>query len=441
MKYALVHCYTDKNKGDAAIIIATTQLIRSIDKEANISMFSTYGVNDERLSTDHNIIKKYANRLFPACFYEPQSPFGFKNDKLRFITFLWIFTKSILMLISDNELFLSIFMKNRETEAVATFLNSDVIISKGGSFLVTENSSLRQTLSLIRMLYPFILANRYHKKIVIFGQSLGPVEGKFNKWLFEKVLANVDMIYLRESLCLDKYSSVKTICLKTKCKIIPDTAFYLQSENDQDMPIEINANVFNVGYTLVDHDFKYISSPKEVEEKRKNYKQSIIESMKYLIDKESAIIHIFPQVKVDISFLGHNDMKISQEIKEVFHNTIYEDKVNFYDENWTPIQLRNLYEKMDIFIGTRLHSVIFALSVYTPSINIAYHGTKSQGILSGIVGYEKYVVDINTIEIETLLSCIQDLLKNKEAIRKKLRTDMATIEKQLLGAMKEICRK
>lgn len=403
-------------------------------------MFSTYGLHDERLNTDHNIIKKYANQLFPGCFYEAEPLFGFKNDKLRIFTFLWIFMKSILMLISDNKVFLRVFLKKREVEAINTFLGSDVIISKGGSFLVTENSSLRQTLSLIRMLYPFILANRYHKKIVIFSQSLGPVEGKFNRWLFEKVLASVDTIYLRESLCVDKYLSVKTVCLKTKCKIIPDTAFYLQSEGNNDVPIKINTNMFNVGYTLVDHDFKYISSQTEVEEKRKNYKQSIIESMKYLIDKESAIIHIFPQVRVDISVLGHNDMRISQEIKEIFYGTKYEEKVHFYDENWTPVQLRNLYEKMDIFIGTRLHSVIFSLSVYTPSINIAYHGTKSQGILAGIRDLDKYVIDINTINEKILLECIKGLLIDRVTIEENLINDIFAMKNKLESAMKEIIK-
>jgi len=438
MKYSLIHCYTDKNKGDAAIIIATTQLIRNVDREADISMFSTYGINDNRLKTDHNIIRPYANRLFPGCFYEAEIPFNLKSDKFRVFTFLWIVIKSLLMLISNNKLFLRSFLKKREVKAVNTFLESDMIISKGGSFLVTENSSLRQTLSLIRMLYPFLLARRYRKKIVIFSQSLGPVEGKFNSWLFEKVLSKVDTIYLRESLCLDKYSSVRKICSKTKCKIIPDTAFYLKSEDNMTIPINIDIDLTNIGYTLVDHDFKYIKNQSEVEKKRNIYKQSIIESMKYLIDTEDAIIHIFPQVQVDISFLGHNDMKISKEIKEYFNNSKYEGKIYFYHENWTPIQLRNLYEKMDIFIGTRLHSVIFSLSVGTPSINIAYHGTKSQGILSDIDNLADYVIDINTINKEKLLKIIKKLIDNKTEISQSLIVNIKSIQEKLDIAMSEI---
>ena len=439
MKYSLIHCYTDKNKGDAAIIIATTQLLNDVDKNADISLFSTYGLNDARLESDHNIIKKYANRIYPGCFYEAEIPFNFKHDKWRVLTFLWIFLKSLLMLISKNKYFLSIFLKKEEVYGIKTFLDSDVIISKGGSFLVTENSSLRQTLSLIRMLYPFILATRYNKKIVIFSQSLGPVEGKFNKWLFEKVLSSIDTIYLRESLCIENYDSVEKVCEKVHCEIIPDTAFYLKADDDS-LPIDIKDEKYNVGYTLVDHDFKYVESVKEVEKRRENYKNSIISSMKYLVDMKEAEIHIFPQVRVDISFLGHNDMKISQEIQSVFKGTKYEKYVHFYNENWTPIQLRNLYERMDIFIGTRLHSVIFSLSVGTPSINIAYHGTKSQGILAGISDLKQYVVDINTIEETLLINKIQNLLENHSEIQSHLQQDISEIKEKLYQAMKQVCK-
>jgi len=275
-------------------------LIKDVDSGAEISMHSTYGYNDTRLETDHIIIREYATKLFPAIFPEPLIPFGLKIDKLRILTFIISLIKSLLILISKNKIYLKLLLTDAEFKAVKDILSSDVIISKGGSFLVTENSSIRQTISLIRMIYPFILAKRYDKKIVIFSQSLGPVEGKLSQWIFEKVLSKIDFIYLRESLCLDKYESVQKVCDIVDYEIIPDSAFYLKSDDDT-LPINIDSTKFNVGFTLVDHDFKYIKSQNEVSTKRKNYKQSIVESMKYLVDTHQAIIHIFPQVICQLS--------------------------------------------------------------------------------------------------------------------------------------------
>jgi colanic acid/amylovoran biosynthesis protein len=437
MKYSITHCYTDKNKGDAAIIIATVQLIKSIDNNAEINMFSTYGIKDKRFVEDHKIIKNYASTLYPGCFHDPEILWG-NSDKSRIISFFLIFLKSTFLLITKKNILLKIFYKKEEIKAINSFLDSDIIISKGGSYLTTQNTSIRQTLSFIRMLYPFIVAKRYNKKMYIFSQSLGPVKGRFNQWLFKKVLKNVNKIYLRESLCLEKYKSVKFLCKYVYCKVIPDTAFYLKSDSSDSSSLPINISKYNVGYTLVDHAFKYILSDIERDIKINKYKNSIIDSMKFLIDNYNADIHIFPQVLVDNSFKGHNDIKISKEIKESFIGTKYENKVNFYNENLSPLELRNAYSKMKIFIGTRLHSVIFSLSVGVPSINISYHGTKSQGILNNIKYFEKFVLDIDTISADYIIKKIKELIKNRKFLSDHLKSEVNKINLKLEEAMKEL---
>lgn len=441
MKYVITHCYTDKNKGDAAIIIATTQLIKEVDKKAEIDFISTYSSIDERFEKEHESVKDFGSRVLPALFGEPLYLFGIKNDKLRIISFIIDFLRFSFLLISKNKILIKLLLNKKEIESFKSFVLSDIIISKGGSYLCTENNSIRQTFSLIRMLYPFILAKRYKKKIFIFSQSLGPVEGKFNQWLFKKALLNIEIIFLREALCLDKYEVVKEVCKNTTYRIIPDTAFFLKNDGEEKLPVDIDIKKYNIGYTIVDHDFKYISDEKEKEDKRENYKKSIIESMKYCIDKYGSIIHIFPQVSANISHTGHNDMKISKEIEDAFIGTKYQQYINFYNQEWTPIELRNSYSKMKFLIGTRLHSVIFTLSTETPAINISYHGTKSLGILSGITNYDKYVIDINTIEPQKLIKTIENLLENEIEIKQILRTDILRMKKELYEAIEEsICR-
>lgn len=438
MKYALTHCYTDKNKGDAAIIIATVQLIKHLDKDAKINMFSTYGPRDKRLHEDHKIIKPYADNLYPGLFYDPE-PVIANNDKSRLISFVIIAIKSILQLISVNPLYLKIILNKEEYKAVYALLGSDIIISKGGSYLTTQNTGIRQFLSFIRMLYPFIFAKRYSKKIVIFSQSLGPVCGRFNQWVFLKTLQNINGIYLRESLCLDEYPVVKKLCQKLTCKVIPDTAFYLKREKKNVCNIDMILGTYNAGYTIVDHAFKYISSESEREKKIESYKKSIVDSMTYLMDEKGALIHIFPQVLVDNSSDGHNDAKISKEIVARFKNTKYEKNVVFYDFNLTPIELKELYSKMDVFIGTRLHSVIFAFTEGIPAINISYHGTKSQGILNMLDKCHEFVINIDTIHSELLITKLKKLTKTpKDVWTTFLQEKVAINSTELEKAMKEV---
>src|SRR5699024_1623610 len=64
-------------------------------------------------------------------------------------------------------------------------------------------------------------------------------------------------------------------------------------------------------------------------------------------------------------------------------------------------QIKSVYGECDYVIGTRFHSVIFALSEGTPAIAIGYGGNKGRGIMRDI-GMPEYVVEIedfNFVEI------------------------------------------
>ncbi len=441
MNFVLTHCYTDNNKGDVAIILATIQLIQDLDKNADITLLSTYGINDPRFTSDHNTIKQFANRISPSFFPEPIFILGIKSNVSRFLNFIAGAFKSLVLLLTKNKSLLTLLFKKEEIDSINLFLNSDIIIAKGGSYLYSENTSFRQSLSLIRMLYPFALAIRYNKKIVIFSQSLGPVEGSFNQWLFKKILSKVHSIYLRESLCIDNYPYVKSVCSSSMCYIIPDSAFYLKNTGSEKAEIKICDSQFNVGYTIVDHDFKYINSLEERKKLINNYKESIINSIKYLIDKKDAIIHIFPQVKADVTSVSNitkSEMRLEKEIVKSFEGSKYFNNIKFYTDNWSPTELRNLYKKMNTLIGTRLHSVILSLSAGTPAINISYHGTKSRGILKQITGFEKYVIDINLINSISLIDLINEILMNESTLRIKLKDNITEIENDLLNAMSSV---
>lgn len=438
MKYSITHCYTDHNKGDAAIIISTAQLIRNSDPNASINMFSTFGPNDSQYHDEHEFIKPFSDNFFPGMFYQPR-PIFLESDTSRIFHFLWIFIKFSILLITKKKFVINCFFNSVEREGISEFLDSDIIISKGGSYITTQNKSLRQSFSLITMLYPFFLANRYKKKIFIFSQSLGPVKGNFNQWLMKKALNKIQNIYLREDFCIEEYSEIKKLENSHSFKIIPDTAFYLQNEmNLEKTNVDIDCSKFNVGITLVDHAFKYINNSQQRDKQINAYKKSIIATINHLIEQKDAYIHIFPQVISANSHLGHNDIRISKEIESIFINLGLGDRVKYHFSDFNPMQLRNLYSKMEIFIGTRLHSVIFALSMNVPSINIAYHGTKSQGILASIKGFEDRVISINNICPDTLIEQVDDLCIKKSELRNALKEENILIKTKLIEAIESL---
>lgn len=437
MKYAITHCYTDQNKGDAAIIVSTTQLIRKQDPDAVINMYSTFGPNDKKFHTEHEFVSQFANKFFPGLFYQPEPVFFKNKDATRIIHFMWIVFKFSILLILNSEFINRLLFSKSETEGIREFMSSDIIISKGGSYLTSQNSSLRQTFSLVTMLFPFFLAKRYRKKIVIFSQSLGPVVGGFNKFIFRKALENIEYIFLREKQCIDNYDEVKQLCSYTKFKVIPDSAFYLNDVSKFiDSSFSVDKSRLNVGITLVDHAFKYINDPVQKNQKINAYKESVCKLFEYLINTYNASIHIFPQVIVDNSHLGHNDVRISKEIENIFQ--VKGLDVRYYHLDLNPIQLRYMYSHMDVFVGTRLHSVIFSLSKFVPAVNISYHGTKSVGIFSTISGFEESVLNIDDITSDSLINSVEKIIRERNYLSEKLRSNVSDMQRRLDSAMSEV---
>ena len=435
MKYAITHCYTDHNKGDAAIIISTTQLIREKDRSARIDMFSTFGPNDEQFKNEHGFVSKFADNMFPGMFYQPR-PVLRNSDGSRIIHFAWILIKFLILLVTKNRFVQSLFFTKLERQGIRSFLDSDVIISKGGSYITSQNTSIRQSISLFSMLYPFFLAKRYNKPIYIFSQSLGPVTGKFNQWLTQKALTGIERIFLREDVCLESYPEIRELQSKVNMEIIPDSAFYISNEAKYaSHDINLEQPGFKVGMTIVDHAFKYIANDKKKQRKIENYKKALLDNIEYLIKEKNASIHIFPQVISNNSHLGHSDVRISREIESICHERGFGDKVKYHFGDFNPMQLRDMYKEMDIFIGTRLHSVIFSLSLNVPSINIAYHGTKSQGILKAISGFEGNVITIDDISTEILREKIDMVCDNISQLVETLKIENIRIKEQLESAI------
>lgn len=96
-------------------------------------------------------------------------------------------------------------------------------------------------------------------------------------------------------------------------------------------------------------------------------------TIQYTSAIKSAIIHFIDKYNAHIPFFRQVSGK--DEPDDVMANNIYKELSDYYKknvyihtQNFTPQQLKFLYSRMKLFIGTRLHSTIFALGAETPSI-------------------------------------------------------------------------
>ena len=73
--------------------------------------------------------------------------------------------------------------------------------------------------------------------------------------------------------------------------------------------------------------------------------------------------------------------------------------------------IKALYGRLDYLVGTRFHSVIFALTSFVPAIAIGYEH-KTEGIMRDL-GLEKWVMPIENVRVDLLKALFDDLVKNR----------------------------
>ena len=93
---------------------------------------------------------------------------------------------------------------------------------------------------------------------------------------------------------------------------------------------------------------------------------------------------------------------------------------------------------MDYFVGTRMHSNIFATSMCVPTTAIAYE-KKTNGIME-TVGLENYIIEIDDITSSDLYNKVEDMITNEKNIKKQLSIKIKCIRKEILDKIEKVVK-
>lgn len=410
MKYSLINCYSDNNKGDLGIIQSTIDYIKENDEKCQIIGISTYNFSDPLFHTEHNLLKKKIE-VYPSIFGELNIGRS-KNSFIKIIRFCWDTIRIVYTYLLPVSLSLKLLFSANEKKSLHKLINSDYIVSKGGSF-ICNNHDIRSKMALIRFLYIFLLSLRLKKKVIILNQSIGPVYGKFSIKIVNFILNKCHKVVLRESICIAKY---KYLDFPKDTFISNDIAFYLKPKQTNSSFSKTN---FNIGITM-----KFVEKNKE-----SDYQNMWIKSIENILENYKNInIVIFNQVPID------NDLEAAWLIYKKI-NDIYKNRIFFLTNQYESSELKYLCGEMDLFIGTRLHSTIFAMGELVPSIVISYHGTKAEGIFKNmqfsefvIQNYDENILIEKFIKLYENRNILINQLKNKHLkYQKKIEADFRKI--------------
>jgi colanic acid/amylovoran biosynthesis protein len=368
MRILFINAYSAKNRGDFAIVIAMNNYIKKLYPSSTIHIMSSYHEENKSIYTDNNLIS------VPNIW-------NIQNKKIfrKYLEGIILFFNACFNIQNKN------FKEIHE---------ADLVCSVGGGYLYSSAKG-PWGVGLLNMLFHMWLTKKTKIKLICFPQSVGPINYKLDEFILQKVLSKVDLFISRENITtnfLQKKLNLKNIFE------YPDIAFFLEGSNSylhesgQFIGKKIGITVLN--WTFADKE----SNIKTIEE----YIQKIIHSLHSISHTHCVKIYIF--VQVDVSN-GDSDYEISKILHKGLENLSIKSKIIRFTNDMTPSNIIATYGDMDIFIGSRMHSAIFALDARVPTIALAYQ-PKTLGTFK-LLGLEKYVLDIkkfNAAELENLLS-------------------------------------
>ena len=406
----IINLHSSRNNGDAALTEVAIQQLYDNFPECKI----TLAMNDPESHAGKET--KVGSFLF--WMWKPAKKGGIR---WKYFSIIQLFFASLWAAFTYRLVNRPHFwgLTQPQKKSLQAYFNADLVISAPGNFIY---SSGKAGLTLIIVIYTMFYASLVGKPLYLFPQSIGPLQRNRDRKLVRWVLNRARIVMVREPISLNEIRSAGVT--NPNCFLIPDVAFAFQGSpvyEAKNWLISLDISVENdqplLGITVINWGAQTAQPTVQA-----RYEDAIFTVVQYFLDTTSGKVIFFPQVcgsaKVD------DDRVPAQRIAKRFSGN--SSRIIFIEQMATPELLRTAYQFMDIFIGTRMHSNIFALSGGVPVIAIAYR-PKTQGIMQ-MIGLEEWTIEIEKITGEAIITRFVHLWETRESVRSHIQvrvTDLA----------------
>ncbi|OQW88888.1 MAG: hypothetical protein BWK72_08120 [Rhodoferax ferrireducens] len=422
----MLHGYSDSNKGDLAIVVASIHALRQLYPHAEIALQTVFPRDDPDFDFHHRFVTQLGITVEPMGIPSPYSD-AQQHSFMRNLSAMWTLARSTLI---QKLLFAWPSMRKSfpgSSKSLDQLRSADVVLLKGGQYIYNDQGGLRGLLYLWRILYPIKVARQLGKPVVMLGQSVGPVIGDRAKGMVSKALATCQRLMVREDLSAQL---METMGLKEITVVAPDMAFLTVPRKPTAASVEISRLVHGqwLGVTVVNWNFPGAEDPKA---RRAAYEAALANVCERAFRTFGVGIALFPQVTV--RHHGESDMDMIRRVEAVLHFRGV-DVLSIADDLW-PDEFSFLYGRCRVLLGTRLHSCILAACAGCPVIAIRYQGYKTEGVMKGL-GLEQYVHDINNVNEDLLFESVNQSLVQRDSISETVLARVASYRHELMAITK-----
>jgi colanic acid/amylovoran biosynthesis protein len=303
-----------------------------------------------------------------------------------------------------------------------SYFEADLVISTAGNFLY---SSGRVGLSLLLALLAISYAQLAGKPTYTLPQTLGPIRRRHEKWLAKQVLSRTRLLLLRDPISEQVWKG--WAMGHPEYRVQPDLAFALPASTRQQETtallerygVDPDPQHLRMGVTIVQW-----GAQNRTFDHQSQYEDALISVIRDFLGSPGSQAVLFSQVHGPTP---QNDDRIAARRVQARLKDLA-DRVCLIDQPLPAPVLKAAYGQMDLFLGTRLHSNIFALTEGVPVVAIGYQ-YKTRGVMR-MIDLERWVVDIEQVSGDNLRCLVREALAAREQIRSHLSTVLPQIREQ-----------
>ncbi len=271
--------------------------------------------------------------------------------------------------------------------------NADVLISGGGSLLQDVTSRL----SIFYYLGIIAIAKLCGTKVMVYSQGIGPINKPINQAITKHILNKVDAITVREK---HSKQDLKDIGIVREVIVTADPVISMSVAHAPNGHEILKSN--GAQYDQKKPSIGFAFRGKYINDQLVDRVENLVRKLSHNIDANFVFIPYFHDEDVNVNYA------VAKKLGEL---GIYVDKRLDCGE------MLGVTDQMDVLVGVRLHSLIYAAICNVPMVAISYD--PKINYFMETLGLEAEF-DIDSFNVDKLVCKIKEVLENKESYSKKL---------------------
>jgi polysaccharide pyruvyl transferase WcaK-like protein len=276
---------------------------------------------------------------------------------------------------------------------------------------------------------------QFDKQLILLPQTYGPFKRHIARIMGRYVLERASVIYTRGHADVEY---VRTLLgshnADGKVRFAPDVAFILDPQRPEHIDVgtlmkvrtkemivvgfNINGLLFNGGYTK-DNMFGL----------RINYRNLVFSIVESLMKNEKLLVLLVPHVFGAIGNV-ESDRDACLQVYQ-YLNEKYKDRIFLAEGEYNHNEIKYAIGMCDLFIGSRMHTCIAALSQYIPAVGLAY-SKKFSGVFES-VGMQESVIDMRNTTQDEILTSLEKVFNLREVTAAQLVKIIPEVKTQILN--------